>query len=168
MCLVWAIGTLTILQVVSALRYNDTCLQKLGLQINQTFVKPWGTTDQLMRDIFVYFEELDGIRISIRRCLEQGLDPKTEVWHEYRKFLQVNETGGPEHLQSQVRIRTLIDFYKWGSDEIYEFWELIDFTRKAWKKLLELLDGKTKPVFTIQDKVNMLKGKHYDPKKKYW
>lgn len=155
-------------KVVTALRYNDTCLPDLGLQINLTLAHPWGKTDQLMRDIHVYFEELDGIRKDIKKCLEEGLDPKTEVWHEYKKFQLVNETGGPPHLQSNVRIRTLIDFYKWNGDEIHEFYELIDFTRKAWKKLLDLLCCETKPVFTIQDKVNVLQKEKYDPKKKYY
>uniref|UniRef100_A0A1B6GF68 Uncharacterized protein n=1 Tax=Cuerna arida TaxID=1464854 RepID=A0A1B6GF68_9HEMI len=132
-------------QLIFTIRVKDTNLPELGLRIKNTFEKPWGTTDQLIRDIFVYFEELEGIRKELKKGIREGLDPQTDLPDQFEKYLQVNKTGGPIHLHDTVNIRTLIDFYKWDRDNIDEFYELLQFTRETWKKMYALLNKDERP-----------------------
>ncbi|KAG8335868.1 hypothetical protein J6590_058650 [Homalodisca vitripennis] len=139
------INLLILTQLNFTIRVKDTNLQELGLRIKNTIEKPWGTTDQLIRDVFVYFEELEGIRKEFKEGIREGLVPQRDLPDQFEKYRQVNKTGGPIHLHNTVNIRTLIDFYKWDRDIIDEFYELLQFTREAWKKLYALLNKEECP-----------------------
>lgn len=153
---------LYLLTLIEGLRYSDTCLPELGLRINKTLSNPWGTNDQLLRDIYVYFEELDGIRKELKKGILNGLDPTKDLPQQFKKYQEVNETGGPIHLQSILDIKPLIKFYRWNTDNISEFYELLQFTRDAWVKLQSLFQSEEKrPPLTFKEKVklNMWKDK---------
>uniref|UniRef100_A0A1B6KCH5 Uncharacterized protein n=1 Tax=Graphocephala atropunctata TaxID=36148 RepID=A0A1B6KCH5_9HEMI len=136
---------LTLVPLFFSIRVKDTHLPQLGERIKNTLEKPWGTTDQLIRDVFVYYEELEGIRKELKKGIREGLDPQTNLTDQFEKYRQVNETGGPIHLHRPVDIRRLIDFYKWDRDNIDEFYELLQFTRESWQKLYSLLNKDNTP-----------------------
>lgn len=147
---------LFLLPFAVGLRYNDTCLPELGLRINKTLSNPWGTNDQLIRDIYVYFEELDGIRKELKQGVLTGRNLEKDLPQQFKKYQEVNETGGPIHLQSIVDIKPLIKFYGWNTDNISEFYELLQFTRDAWDKLQSLFKSEEeRPPLTFKEKVKL-------------
>lgn len=144
------------LAVLWGLRYKDTYLPELAVRINNTFASPCGTSDQLFRDIYVYFEELDGIRKELKEGLLNGLDLEKDLPQQFKKYIEVKEMGGPIHLQAVVDIKLLTTFYKWNTEHISEFYELLQFTNEAWEKIQTYLQSENdRPPLTFMDKVKL-------------
>uniref|UniRef100_A0A1B6DVI5 Uncharacterized protein n=1 Tax=Clastoptera arizonana TaxID=38151 RepID=A0A1B6DVI5_9HEMI len=119
---------LLLVGICYTIRMPDTDLVELGKYINDTITKPRGTALQLTRDVYVYYEELHGIR----------KDMKLEMPYTFTKLKAVQNSGGPPYIKYEINSTILQNYFNWTRWEHEEFFGIINATEKEWVKLLKL------------------------------
>lgn len=138
-----AIIILSVFGACRGIRMNDTNLVELGRYINDTITKPRGTGLQLTRDVYVYYEEMHGIRH----------DMQIELPYTFKTLQEVKDDGGPPHIRYDINSTVLADHFHWTGWEEEEFVGIINNTRKEWGKLLELEKEKKKKYARVGETV---------------
>lgn len=109
-------------------------MMELGLQINETFLRPRGDWVCLERDAHVYFEELEEILKYLKEDNPEGLD----VYH------QIMEQGGPPHMHSAPDEEKLRKFYECRDNDLRDLRNILHDTDVMWRKVRKAANKKLK------------------------
>lgn len=126
--------TISVLGTYYCSKWGDTNMVELGLQINETFVKPRGEWVCLERDAHVYFEELEEILKYIKKDNPEGLT----VYH------QIKEQGGPQHMHSPPVEEKLRTFYECRDNDLRDLRNILHDTDVMWRKVSKAAKRKLK------------------------
>lgn len=89
----------------------------------------YGSGNELIATAGVYLDEIIELEKAVDDNRFRSLDA---VWEVYLN-------GGPSHLK-QIPYDKFIRSYNWGSEEINNYFSLVDRTRRVWRFLVEELE----------------------------
>jgi hypothetical protein len=126
------LGTIILLQLTpNYFSQGHIDVFELGRNITDTIKNPAGTADELIGNIFRYFEALRKIHFEIKKDVEEGI----------KHFYKLEEEGGPPFLRLlPVDEKPLRDFYKWSQYQGIEFRGFLKYNEDEWADMKELIN----------------------------
>uniref|UniRef100_A0A1B6E214 Uncharacterized protein n=1 Tax=Clastoptera arizonana TaxID=38151 RepID=A0A1B6E214_9HEMI len=100
-------------------------LAELGNNITQILTKPSGPGHKFVRDLFVYWENIEYVLNSIKKRETRGMD----VYNYLKK------QGGPPHTKLEVNDNLLLKSFNWTTRDIKEVHGIINDTDIVWKDI---------------------------------
>lgn len=97
-------------------------LVELGSNITQIIDKPAGPGHKFVRDVFVYWENLEYVLDSIKNNETRGLEV----------YKRIKSHGGPPHVDVTIDDDLLLKSFNWTKRDIYEIRETINDTKIIW------------------------------------
>lgn len=123
---------LFIFEISKTKRLDGVSLFELGSKINKTITKLSGTPLQLIKDVWAYYEELEGVR----------QDMELEKAYTFRLLFVLQDTGGPPHIRYSINTTALAIHYCWLPGDEKEFNGVIKDTRNEWMTILKINEEK--------------------------
>lgn len=94
----------------------------LGKNISRLLLKPEGAGHEFVRDLFMYWEEIEHMYV----LLKQNDSSALEMYNEIEKI------GGPPHIDQLINDTALLLAYNWTDKDIDEIHAAVHDTDIAW------------------------------------